>query len=210
MAWRNNGKNFKMANKGKGFEELIEATNQQYKTKGVALIQKIATPIKVISQYGKGDLKAVYDKKSTLDFRGTVVGGISVSFDAKETEETEGLPLKNLAPHQYEYIKDALIFGEVSFLLVSFKTLGEFYAVRGEEVVNSWEEWKANPRKRGFNIIPKSKMIKVKSNEGYFINYLEKKVFEALREEPKERKEYCQFCKGSGKIEEKPCWNCKL
>lgn len=210
MAWRNSGKNFKMANRGKGFEELIEATNLQYKTKGVAIVQKIATPIKVISEYGKSDLKAVYDKKSTLDFRGTVVGGISISFDTKETEETEGLPLKNLATHQYQYIKDALNFGEVSFLLVSFKTLGEFYAVRGEEVVTSWEEWKANPRKRGFNIIPKSKMIRVKSNEGYFVNYLEKRVFEALREaEPKERKQYCQFCKGTGEIEKKPCWNCK-
>ena len=40
----------RMANLGKAFEEEVNYTNQQYKRNGVALIQKIPTPWKVIRQ----------------------------------------------------------------------------------------------------------------------------------------------------------------
>ncbi|CAH2213499.1 protein of unknown function [Tepidibacter aestuarii] len=40
-------KNYKMANKGMLFEQEIIKSNQGYKNRGIALIQKISTPWKV-------------------------------------------------------------------------------------------------------------------------------------------------------------------
>lgn len=204
------GKNYKMANKGQAFEELIKLVNDQYENKGVAKIQKVATPWKIINKFGQSGLSAVPGEKSTLDFRGTVKPGISISFDAKETEDLEGLPLKNLEDHQYRYIKSALGFGEVSFLLVSMKKLNKFYAVPGYKVVEKWEDWKANPRKKGFNKIKIEEMIPLKQNQGYFLNYLEvldKLTGQEVKTQPVEK---CVFCNGSGKIDKKPCWNCNV
>ncbi len=132
--------NPKMANKGRGLEELVQAQNAFYAARGIANIQKISTPWKVIRQ-GNRIVSAFPEGKSTLDFRGTVRGGIPVSFDAKESEDERGLPLKHIQPHQVEYIRTALPLGEVSFLLCCVKPLGAYYVANGADVVRRWDLW---------------------------------------------------------------------
>ena len=75
-------KNYSMANKGALFEQEIKYANESYKRRGIALIQKISTPWKVVRS-GKKIVSAFPEEKSTLDFRGTVKGGLSISFDCK-------------------------------------------------------------------------------------------------------------------------------
>ena len=38
-----------MANLGKAFEDIIILANEQYENKGIAMVQKISTPWKVVS-----------------------------------------------------------------------------------------------------------------------------------------------------------------
>ena len=154
-----------MANKGRGLEELISLQNAVYAARGIANIQKISTPWKVIRQ-GNRIVSAFPEGKSTLDFRGTVRGGIPVSFDAKESQDERGLPLKHIQPHQVEYIRTALALGEVSFLLCCVKPLGTFGVIPGETVIRQWEHWRENKGKRGCNLIPGELMRPVPPGSG--------------------------------------------
>lgn len=165
-------KNHKMANKGKGFEMEVELANKQYKRKGIALIQKISTPW-VVLRKGKQIVSAFPEGQSTLDFRGTVTPGISVSFDCKETIDEKGLPLANILDHQIDYMKNALEVGEVSFILCYLVKQDKRYFIPGETVIYYWNRWKENKGKRGFNFIPTEKMKEIKSKDGIILDYLE-------------------------------------
>jgi len=164
-------KNMRMANKGMMFEEEIKLANEAYRRKNIALIQKISTPWKVIRQ-GKRIVSAFPEGQSTLDFRGTVKNGISISFDCKETQEAKGLPLANIEPHQIEYMKNALEVGEVTFILAYIKPLNKRFYVDGLTVTQFWDRWQQNKGKRGYNYIPVEAMEEVKSRNGIVLDYL--------------------------------------
>ena len=70
--------------RGSTLEEYINYSNEKYREAGLALIQKIPTPITPI-EIDKGTRHitlAYFDKKSTVDYIGAVQG-IPVCFDAK-------------------------------------------------------------------------------------------------------------------------------
>ena len=163
-------KNWDMANKGRAFEEEVIRANTYYKNKGLALIQKISTPWNVIKR-GKETL-AFPKEKSTLDFRGTVKGGLSISFDCKESQDEKGLPLKHIQEHQIEYIRTALAVGETSFILCSMKKINKVFFIKGEIVLEYWDRWKANKGKRGYNYIPMLDMKEIFYGENANLDYL--------------------------------------
>ena len=71
--------------RGSALEDLINRTNEKYLENGLALIQKIPTPITPINiDKENGHITLAYfDQKSTVDYIGAVQG-IPVCFDAKE------------------------------------------------------------------------------------------------------------------------------
>ena len=164
-------KNLSMANKGKMFEEEVIRANRFYQNKGQALIQKISTPWNVV-RVGKRIVSAFLEGKSTLDFRGTIKGGISISFDCKESEDERGLPLKHIQDHQIEYIRAALEIGETSFILCSAKKLNKVFYIPGAIVIEYWDRWKENKGKRGYNYIPYLDMKEVFYGENANLDYL--------------------------------------
>jgi len=164
-------KNFAMANKGVLFEQEVIYSNVVYHHRGIALIQKISTPWKVV-RVGKKIVSAFPEEKSTLDFRGTVKGGIPISFDCKESEDERGLPLKYIKPHQIDYMRDAMTMGEVSFLLCLMKTLDKRYLIPGARVLDYWDYWQNNKGKRNSNYIAIEDMIEVRSSGGIILDYL--------------------------------------
>ncbi|WP_129600592.1 Holliday junction resolvase RecU [Anaerophilus nitritogenes] len=165
-------KNHKMANKGMFFEEEVKMANTGYKNRGIALVQKISTPWKVVRR-GRQIVSAFPEEKSTLDFRGTVKDGLSISFDCKEVEkEDRGLPLKYIEPHQIEYMRTAIFMGEITFILCFMKMYNKRYLIPGEKVLQYWDLWQQNKGKRGFNYMPIEQMVEVKSKNGIVLDYL--------------------------------------
>ena len=71
--------------RGSTLEDLINFTNESYRDKGLALVQKIPTPIKPIKidKESSQITLAYFEKDSTVDYIG-VVQGVPVCFDAKE------------------------------------------------------------------------------------------------------------------------------
>lgn len=173
-------KNYKMANKGMGFEEEVRRANIIYKNRGIALIQKISTPWQVVRK-GKQIVSAYPEGKSTLDFRGTVAPGLSISFDCKETQDERGLPLANIADHQIEYMRNALDVGEVTFILSYQISINKRFLIPGKTVIKYWDRWQENKGKKGYNFIPLSEMIEVKSSKGILLDYLRPILEEATR-----------------------------
>ena len=105
--------------RGSTFEDIINRTIEDYRSKKLALIQKIPTPIVPVKMDKEGHItKAFFDKKSTVDYIG-VGQEIPVCFDAKECH-TDTFRLSNIHKHQYQFMKEFEEPGGVSFLLILY------------------------------------------------------------------------------------------
>lgn len=113
--------------RGSAFEDLINMTNRLYMQRGLAVIQKIPTPITPVEVNNASHTitSAYFEKKSTVDFIG-VAQGIALCFDAKETQY-KNLPIKNIHPHQIEFMDAFHKQNGISFLLVHFHLTGEIF-----------------------------------------------------------------------------------
>lgn len=71
--------------RGSTLEDMVNRTNEKYAEAGLALIQKIPTPITPVKmdKESRQITLAFFEQKSTVDYIG-VVQGIPVCFDAKE------------------------------------------------------------------------------------------------------------------------------
>lgn len=107
-------------NRGMMLEGLVEHTNRQYALKGIAQVQKVATPIKIIRKMPGDKMMACWDKKSTVDFVGCTHDGHYICFDAKETQ-VKNLPIKNIKDHQLKHLRNTHELGGIAFLLVWFR-----------------------------------------------------------------------------------------
>ena len=106
--------------RGSELEELINLTNEKYREKKLALIQKIPTPIKPIQidKTTRHITLAYFDQRSTVDYIGTVQG-VPVCFDAKECR-SRTFPIQNIHEHQILFMQDFEEQGGIAFLLICF------------------------------------------------------------------------------------------
>ena len=115
--------------RGSTLEDLINHTNESYREKKLALIQKIPTPITPIEidKSSRHITLAYFDQKSTVDYIGAVQG-IPVCFDAKECA-VKTFPLQNIHPHQIKFMEEFEQHGGISFIIVHYTALDEMYYV---------------------------------------------------------------------------------
>ena len=125
--------------RGSSFEEFLNRTNEMYSEQGLALIQKIPTPITpiAIDKESRHITLAYFDQKSTVDYIGAVQG-IPVCFDAKECN-TDTFPLANIHAHQVTFMEAFEKQGGVAFILVSFTKREEFYYLRLSLLRRFWQ-----------------------------------------------------------------------
>jgi recombination protein U len=120
--------------RGSAFEEMIDLTNQLYARQGLAVIQKVPTPITpvAVDNAARTITSAYFEKKSTVDFIG-VAQGVAICFDAKETRQMS-LPLRNIHAHQIEFMENFRKQKGVSFLLVRFAAKNEIFLLPSREL----------------------------------------------------------------------------
>ncbi len=133
--------------RGSTLEEFINRTNEKYRESGLALIQKIPTPITPIKidKDSRQITLAYFDQKSTVDYLGAVQG-IPVCFDAKESQ-TDTFPLQNVHEHQVQFMSDFEKQGGVAFFILFFSHRDVFYYMRFSEFLPFWERNAAGGRK---------------------------------------------------------------
>lgn len=119
--------------RGSALEELINRTNDLYSEKGLALIQKIPTPITPIEMDSNRHITLAYfEKKSTVDYIGAVQG-YPVCFDAKECA-TDTFSLQNIHEHQLDFMKKFEKQGGIAFFLIYYSKKEEFYYMNVDEM----------------------------------------------------------------------------
>ncbi len=158
--------------RGSTLEELINRTNEQYREKGLALIQKVPTPITPIQidQVKRHITLAYFEKKSTVDYIGAVQG-IPVCFDAKECK-TDVFPLANVHPHQLQFMKEFEGQKGISFLLLYFSAENRFYYLRFRELLKFWERREKGGRK-SFRMDELDGDFFLEGEQGVLVPYLE-------------------------------------
>ncbi|MGN0341529.1 MAG: Holliday junction resolvase RecU [Roseburia sp.] len=133
--------------RGSTFEEFINRTNEKYIEHGLALIQKIPTPITPINidKESRHITLAYFEQQSTVDYIG-VVQGIPVCFDAKECH-TDTFPLANIHEHQLLFMERFEKQQGISFLLIYFTNRDQFYYMRFSEMLSFWNRAQEGGRK---------------------------------------------------------------
>lgn len=133
--------------RGSTLEDLLNRTNERYQEMGLALIQKIPTPITPvqIDKAHRHITLAYFDKISTVDYIGAVQG-IPVCFDAKECS-ADTFPLQNVHEHQMTFMENFEKQSGISFLIIYYSTRNQLYYMRYEEIKRFWERAKNGGRK---------------------------------------------------------------
>ncbi len=158
--------------RGSSLEEMINYTNEYYREKGLALVQKIPTPIKPIKidKDSSQITLAYFEKDSTVDYIGAVQG-IPVCFDAKECA-TDTYSLQNIHKHQYNFMTEFEKQKGVSFLVIYFTNRNQFYYMRFSELktyIDRMEE--GHPKYFKYDELNPDFFIKQKN--GALVHYLE-------------------------------------
>ena len=133
--------------RGSTLEDMVNRTNERYLEKGLALIQKIPTPITPvqIDKEHRHITLAYFEQRSTVDYIGAGQG-IPVCFDAKECV-AETFPLQNIHAHQVKFMGDFEKQGGIAFLLIYFSQKNLLYYMRYEEILKFWKRAEDGGRK---------------------------------------------------------------
>ena len=158
--------------RGSTLEEFINHTNERYTEMGLALIQKISTPITPVNidQSSRHITLAYFDKISTVDYIGAVQG-IPVCFDAKECS-VDTFPLQNVHEHQISFMEKFEGQGGIAFLLVYYTGRDELYYMRYEQIRKFWDRAQQGGRKSiRFEELEPDWFFELK--QGYLVPYLD-------------------------------------
>lgn len=158
--------------RGSFLEELINLTNEKYRSQKLALIQKVPTPIKPINidKSTRHITLAYFEQKSTVDYIG-VVQGIPVCFDAKECA-TESFPLANVHEHQITFMSEFEEQEGIAFLLIYYKSKDCFMYLPFTVLKKFWERMEqGGPKHFKFEELDSS--YEISTYSGTFVHYLE-------------------------------------
>ena len=158
--------------RGSTLEEFINHTNTRYSEMGLALIQKIPTPITPvrIDKEHRHITLAYFDQKSTVDYIGAVQG-IPVCFDAKEcTADT--FALQNIHEHQVRFMEQFEKQGGISFLILFYSSRNEIFYLPYADMRKFWERAKEGGRK-SFRYEELNQEFRLHSSGGILVPYLE-------------------------------------
>lgn len=157
--------------RGSVLEEMINYTNSEYADNGLALVQKIPTPITPVEMNKSKQITLAYfDQKSTVDYIGTIQG-IPVCFDAKECA-TDTFSLQNIHPHQVEFMRRWEAQDSIAFFLIYFTGIDKFYYLRFRELLTFWDR-KENGGRKSFRREELDASYYIENCRGTFIPYLE-------------------------------------
>lgn len=158
--------------RGSTLEDLINQSNEKYRSSKLALIQKVPTPIKpiTIDKETRHITLAYFDQKSTVDYIGCVQG-IPVCFDAKECNAST-FTLQNIHEHQVLFMREFEEQGGISFIILYYTAKDEMYYVPFSDIMMFWQRAQNGGRK-SFTYEEVNKEFKIRSHSGIMVHYLE-------------------------------------
>ena len=158
--------------RGSALEDMINRTNERYAEAGLALIQKIPTPITPIKmdKESRHITLAYFDQKSTVDYIGAVQG-IPVCFDAKECA-VDAFSLQNIHDHQVDFMQKFEKQGGVAFFLIYYTHREQFYYLPFEMLYYFWDR-KLKGGRKSFRFDELNPEYFIPQKHGIMIPYLD-------------------------------------
>ena len=158
--------------RGSTLEDFINRTNERYMEQGLALIQKIPTPITPvrIDKEHRHITLAYFEQKSTVDYIGAVQG-IPVCFDAKECI-TDTFPLQNIHEHQVSFMEKFEEQGGISFFIIYYSHRNELYYMPFAEIKKFWKRADEGGRK-SFRFEELNPIFFLELKNGCYVPYLD-------------------------------------
>lgn len=146
---------------GNYFENMISASCEYYRDRGLAKIEKTPEPMKPLgAKNRKGQFLACYTKQAQPDYGGTLKGGWSIYFEAKHTDD-DRIEQRRLTQEQQDDLEAHHKLGALTFVLVSFG-LCDFYRV-------PWPVWRDMAETYGRKYVKQVELIpyEVPATAGY-------------------------------------------
>lgn len=137
-------KNSKARNAGTTFEDIISDSCEYYIKHGIAVIEKTPEPMRVLYPMGNGKYVAVFTKKAQPDYKGTLIGGRTIVFEAKHTD-TDRIKRDVISDEQEKCLDAHERMGAACFVLISFG-FKHFYKI-------AWHDFKYMKAVFGFQHI---------------------------------------------------------
>ncbi|MCL2051754.1 MAG: Holliday junction resolvase RecU [Lachnospiraceae bacterium] len=133
--------------RGSTLEDLINRTNEKYAEYGLALIQKVPTPITPvqIDKESRHITLAYFEQKSTVDYIGAVQG-LPVCFEAKESA-SDTYALSNIHEHQVNFMDLFEKQGGIAFFLLFYSGRDLIYYLPYLKLRFFWERMASGGRK---------------------------------------------------------------
>ena len=158
--------------RGSTLEEFINHSNERYSEMGLALMQKIPTPITPVrmDKDHRQITLAYFDKASTVDYIGAVQG-IPVCFDAKECN-VDTFPLQNVHEHQMDFMEKFERQGGIAFFLIYFSADNVFYYLTLRKLKEFWKRMEDGGRK-SFRREELDEEFYLSGKNGFLVPYLE-------------------------------------
>ena len=158
--------------RGSTLEDMVNRTNEKYAEAGLALIQKIPTPITPVKmdKESRQITLAFFEQKSTVDYIG-VVQGIPVCFDAKECA-VDTFSLQNIHPHQVEFMHQFEKQGGIAFFLIFYSHKDLLYYLPYEMLRFFWDRAQEGGRK-SFRFEELNPEYIIPKHQGILVPYLD-------------------------------------
>ena len=158
--------------RGSTLEDMVNRTNEKYAEAGLALIQKIPTPITPIKmdKNSRQITLAFFEQKSTVDYIGAVQG-IPVCFDAKECA-VDTFSLQNIHPHQVEFMRQFEKQGGIAFFLIFYSHKDLLYYLPYEMLRFFWDRAQEGGRK-SFRFEELNPEYVLPKHQGILVPYLD-------------------------------------
>lgn len=119
---------------GLKFEDIVTEACEHYADLGIAYIEKTPEPMRVIGVINRklGHFKAVFEKVAQPDYKGTMVGGRAIVFEAKHTE-SDRIKQDAVTDAQWDALDLHEDMGAICFVIVCLEN--KYYRV-------PWDKWK--------------------------------------------------------------------
>lgn len=157
--------------RGSTLEDMINRTNEKYAENGLALIQKIPTPITPvhIDKDTRHITLAYFEQKSTVDYIGAVQG-IPVCFDAKECG-SDTYALQNIHEHQVKFMEQFEAQGGIAFFLIYYTHKDSFYYLTYQKLRFFWDRM-VNGGRKSFRYEELEPQYVLSQKHGLLVPYL--------------------------------------
>lgn len=115
---------------GNMFENMLSASCEYYREKGIAIVEKTPEPMRPLKPYGdrsRGQYIACFEKQAQPDYKGVLCDGTAIIFEAKHTDGdriTEAV----ITETQRQSLNDFGKMGAQCFVMVSMG-FQEFFRV---------------------------------------------------------------------------------